>query len=217
MSLSPEAASRGNYFAEGDYLTTDVKTGVMRNRAGTRMIALTSDFLLGLVNALNNECGPAADLVFKSCGRSWGSRFAPRFEKEVSDYYGTPLRDAPSSMFLGTLAAAFNHHGWGNVVVDLHLYDRGLILVTVTNAVYAGLVKKSDRPADPLLAGVLAGFFSHFAGQELDCIQTQCAALGANESRFVLGLESRLAPFADAAKQGQPHTRILADLEETSV
>jgi predicted hydrocarbon binding protein len=205
--------SRGNYFAEGDYINTDVRTGVMRNRAGTRMLALTDDFLNGLRNALETECGPAAALVLKACGRSWGKQYAERFTRELEDHYQAELKQFPLPFFETCLGESFSHHGWGKVRLHLERYAKGILVVSVQNAILGSLAGRSDKPADPLLAGVLAGMFSHFAGRELDCVQTQCVACGAEESRFILTSPTRAAAVADWPERGRGHDEIVAHLE----
>ena len=206
---------RGNYFAEGKYLKTDVRTGVMRNRAGTRMLALTSDFLLGLVSALNNECGPAATAVFRSCGRTWGKRVAERFATEMQEYYGMPLSDFPLSQFNACLYEMFNHHGWGKLELNLDQFTHGIIIATVQNPIYADLLGRAEQPADALLAGVLAGMFSYFAGQELDCLQTQCQACGHPDSKFLITVPERLKPVLDWPTRGKTHAQIVAEVQKT--
>jgi predicted hydrocarbon binding protein len=206
---------RGDYFAEGDYLKTDIAKGVTRNRSGVRMLSLTSDFLMGLRSALRNQCGEAAEAVFKDCGRNWGKQFAARFEAELSAYYGTPMKEAPFGVFEACVVQSFSHHGWGKLTFDLTHHDKGLVLLKIENAVMANLVGTSEVPVDSLLAGILASLFSHFAGEELDCVQTQCKAMGAADSRFVVTAPTRLTGVADWVAKGRSHDEIIAELAET--
>ncbi|ADV62796.1 4-vinyl reductase 4VR [Isosphaera pallida ATCC 43644] len=208
-------AARGNYYAEGSYTHTDVKTGVTRNRVGTRICCLTSDFLIGFRKAIIDECGPAADGVFYSCGKTWGKGFAKRFETELSEFYGGPLVNAPMSLFEACLTEAASHHGWGRLSLDCSHYDKGVLVVTVKNAIMASLIGASETPADSLLAGTFAGFFSHFAGFELECVQTQCAAMGHPESKFVISHPQRLTTAADQVRQKVDHNTIVAGVLET--
>jgi hypothetical protein len=206
---------RTNYFAEGQYLKTDIAKGVTRNRSGTRMISLTSDFLGGLRKAFHTECGPAAESVFRTCGKLWGKQFAERFDKELSEYYQMPVREFRVSSFLACLNECFSHHGWGNLSLDLDHHERGLIVAIVSNPPMAEIVGTNEEPVDSLLAGVLGAFFSHFTGETLDCMQTQCRAMGATESRFVIGLGSRLERVMELVKEGKSHEEILAELALT--
>lgn len=211
-SLPDDLLFPGNYYAEGSYLKTDVARGVTRNRSGTRICVLSEDFLRGFRKAITDECGPAADAVFKSCGRRWGRQFAVRFEKELSDFHGRPLREFSMSMFQVYLAELFSHHGWGQCHLDLTHYETGLLLVELREAVMAALVGESETPAEALTAGVLAGFFQHLTGEDLDCIQTACKARGDDCSRFIIGLSTRLAPVSEWVEAGKKHSEVVSVL-----
>lgn len=211
QDLPETGTMRGSYYAR-DYLRTNIRSGVTRNRSGTRLLCLSSDFLLGLRKALTSECGPAADTVYQTCGRTWGRALAGRFAREWSEFYGIAVTDMSLAMFTACLVEAFNRHGWGQLELDYSQHDRGLIQASLAGAIMAELVGRSDAPADPLMAGVLAGIFSHYAGQELGCVQTACAATGAAVARFVIGLPERLAPAAALILAGKPHDEIVASL-----
>jgi len=207
-----ESLMRGNYYAESSYCRTDICKGVTRNRSGTRLIALSQDFLLGFRRAIADECGPAAEVVFKTCGKKWGTMCAQRFEKELGEFYGKPVREFMFTLFHACLEALFNHHGWGKVKVDLSRHEQGLLVVDLEGAVMADLVEQADQPVDTLMAGILAGFFSHLSGQDLDCVQTQCLACGAASSKFIIGLGSRLAPVGAWVNQGKSHADVVNQL-----
>ncbi|MGL4464329.1 MAG: V4R domain-containing protein [Planctomycetia bacterium] len=203
---------RGNYFAEGDYARTDPGTGVTRNRAGTRIIALTSDFLMGLHRAIIDECGPAAGEVLKSCGRKWGVLFAKRFSSEMEQYYGLPLAEFPMATFQSCIIEGFSHHGMGLLQLDLSKHSAGLVVITLKSAVMGSLLERSDQPVDALMSGIFAGFFSELAGQDLDCEQTTCIACGADAGRFVISLRSRLTGAPQMVADRMSHDEIVRRL-----
>ncbi len=207
----------GNYFSERQFLKTDPDTGVARTRSGTRIIALSRDFLIGVHFALVKECGAAAEQVLHSCGRRWGQSFAQRFEQELSDFYQESMQEFPMAMFEACLAEAFSHHGWGRLQLDFHHYDKGIFVAEMTGAIFADLVGSSERPVDSLLAGILAGIFTHFSGQELDCIQSACVACGAETSKFLISLHQRIEQIREAQKAGASHDELFRQLEETRV
>ncbi|MCS6852883.1 MAG: hypothetical protein NZ700_17120 [Gemmataceae bacterium] len=209
---SEDIAFRGNYFADGLYARTDIVRGVTRNRLGTRLCALSADFLRGLRRAIEDECGPAADVVFRTCGRKWGMLLARRFEKELADFYGQPLREFTVATFLACLTEMFSQHGWGQLRLDLSYYDQGLLVAELRGAIMADLFPGSDRPVDTLFAGIFAGFFSQLSGEDLDCVQTECTACGADASRFVIGLSQRLTQVETWRANGQSHAQIVAAL-----
>ncbi len=214
MESNGTSGLHGNFFARGDYLRTDVVRGVARNRMGTRMVSLTCDFLLGFRRALEDECGPAASTVLASCGRKWGVLLAKRFAKEMGEFYQQPLQEMSLPMLQGCLVEMFSQNGFGKLRLDLDRHDRGLILVEVGNAFMADVVEQADRPVDTLLAGILAGFFSHLSGQNLDCVQTDCQACGADASRFIIALAERMVDVSQWRDEGRSHEDILTALEQ---
>lgn len=212
--LLDDTLAFSNYYND-DYLTTNTRRGVTQNRAGTRLLALSSDFLMGLHTALAQECGEAAGLVFATCGKHWGRQFGVKFERELTEFYGRPLRELPMMHFEACLVEAFARHGWGLVSVDYSRQERGLIVVDLDHAIYAELLGKSAEMADPLMSGLLAGFFSHLAGQELGAVQTQCPTQGHATSRYVLTLASRVEAAEAMVRTGKTHDEVLAALEQT--
>ncbi|MGF1583015.1 MAG: V4R domain-containing protein [Gemmataceae bacterium] len=208
------APVRGNYFAETTYAKTNVRQGVTRTPGGTRLVALSPDFLLGLRRAVRDECGPAADTVFYTCGVRWGELFAKRMEGELSDHYKQSLSTFSVAMFEGCLSELFSHHGWGKLKLDLGRHGEGLIQAKVKHCMMAELVGDSDVPTDSLLAGILAGFFRYLTGQDLGCVQTSCEACGSDVSSFILGLQSRLTGVPSWVENGRSHDEIVDALAD---
>ncbi|VTS04416.1 V4R domain-containing protein [Tuwongella immobilis] len=207
------ALQRGNYFSEKQFIKTEPRRGVSRNRSGTRIVSLTTDFLAGLRTAMVQECGPAASLVLHSCGRNWGKMFAKRLEKELSEFYGQPLRESPMIFFQSCLMEAFSHHGWGKIAIDYAWIQHGVIVVTVENPPYAGMVPDANEPVESLLAGILGGVFSHFSGEDLNCLQTDCQQCGAEVDRFVIGLSPRIEKVSEMKGKGASYNQILDELK----
>lgn len=204
---------RGNYFARPGFFDCDVATGVMKGPTGRRVIALTDDFLVGFSEALRDECGPAAEVVLRTCGRTYGEGFARELERGLSEHHARPLRELEMALFQACLAEAFSRYGLGLLRLDLAHHGEGTLAVEVRNTIFSRMTKERVAvPSDHLLAGMLAGVFSHFAGRPLECVQTEEQAAGAPASRFVLGLAERLAKVADNAKAGEGHDRVVAQL-----
>jgi predicted hydrocarbon binding protein len=207
ISSTHDLPLKGNYFAEGSYLTQDLGAGTLSNRAGARMLALSDTFLVTMLNTLEAELGEQAGSVVKDVGRDWGRRAAEQFASEMGDYFGRPLMLQPLAMFAANLTEAFRHHGWGNFCFDFSRYAQGVLVVEVAEPVIGAVVKPAAAPVESLLAAFLAGMFSHFAGQELECVQTDCRARGADRSRFVLTIPERLKAVA-----GKAHADVVAEL-----
>jgi predicted hydrocarbon binding protein len=201
-----------NYYSD-DYLETNVRTGVTQNRAGTRLLALSSDFLIGLHQALTMECGEAAHTVFRTCGKSWGRQFGVKFEQELTQFYGRNLREFPVMLFEACLKEAFSRHGWGQVEVDYSHYEHGVIVVDLPSSIYVDLLGRQATEGDPLMMGLLAGLFSHLSGQNLEALQTQNKAKGEGANRYILTLPYRIQAAQQWLDQGKKHEDILAALE----
>ncbi len=201
------------YFSRPDYFHADVEKGTIRTPTGVRICALTDDFLRGFRSAVRFECGKATDRVFKKCGKRWGLSFAERFDRELMDHFGVPVQDMSTGIIERCLDEAFRYHGWGRLKLDLSSYDHGIVGVTVTDPVMPDVVGKSEKPSDALFAGFLAAVISHHAKTELDCQQTECPTLGADASRFVISLPSRLEDVAKMVTDGLSHAAILRRLK----
>lgn len=202
-----------NYYEEELYMTADVETGVLYNRSGRRMLALTDDFLIGLHKALEKECGDKASQVLHTCGRRWGGNFGEGLAAEWSDFYGHSFREFPLALFQSLLQQEFAHNGWG--VLDLHYeyFGQGVIWLSLQGAVMAAIRKDGPtRQADALTAGILGGMYTYFLGREVDCIQTQSEVEGQAESRFVISSSNRIQQLREQLSGTEDHDTVLEKL-----
>lgn len=206
-----------NYYEEELYMTADVETGVLYNRSGRRMLALTDDFLLGLHKALEKECGERAHEVLRACGRRWGMNFGEGLTAEWSDFYGHSFREFPMALFQSLLVQEFAHNGWG--VLDLHYehFNKGVIWLSLRGAVMAAVRRDvTDREADVLTAGILGGMYTYFLGREVGCLQTHCERGETPVSRFVISSLERIESLRGRIEPSDDHESLLAKLLETS-
>ena len=202
-----------NYYVEKLYMTANVETGVLMNRSGRRMIALTNDFLLGLHRALEKECGDRVEAVLYHCGRKWGRNFGKGLDEAWSEFYGTPSKEFPLAFFQSLIAQEFGHNGWGVLSVDYSHFDRGVIELALEGAIMADITEGSlVYPADTLTAGIIAGMFSHFIAKDVDCFQSQCEKDGFSSSRFLLSEPKRIEAIRSWKKSPKSHREILDHL-----
>jgi predicted hydrocarbon binding protein len=199
--------TKGDYFADDNYVQTDAAAGVMRDRASTRLVGLPEDFLSALHQTLDAECGPGAARILESAGRDWGRKLSERLTAELSEYRGEPLAEATFARFQTDLQSAFRQLGWGVLSFDFGRYDKGILVAEVRYAPPGG-------PADALLAGALAGLLSHIAGRELSAAATP--AVG-ELRRFVIVLPERLEQVADALHRRRSHDEVVNALESIRV
>jgi hypothetical protein len=200
-------ASLGDYFADDEYITTDVAAGIARDRAGTRLVGLPEDFLTAVYQTLNAECGAAADPVLYSAGRDWGGKLAERLAAELANHRGEPLAATAVARFQADLQSALRQLGWGLLTLDFQHFGAGILVAEVRHA-------PPGAPADSLLAGALAGLLSHVAGQALAASATPTAG---DLKRFVIALPERLDKVADLLHRRRPHEEIVTALSQVRV
>lgn len=193
-----------DYYSEELYMTADIETGVLYNRAGRRMLALTDDFLIGLHRALEKECSDRAPQVLYTCGKRWGTNFAIGLDQEWSEFYKAPVADFPLAMLESLVVQEFGHNGWGLLEFDFQYWNRGLLALSLDGAIMADLLGNTAvGPADILTAGIFSGMFSHFMGDKLGCLQTESSAQNSESTaatnRFLLTAEARINALGDVA------------------
>ncbi|WP_299412386.1 V4R domain-containing protein [Acaryochloris sp. IP29b_bin.148] len=76
---------------------------------------------------------------------------------------------------------------YGNVNLALSQAQRDYFFVTFTNTKIHRTKETKHKPVCPLIAGVLAGFFSRLSGQEYEAIETECHEQGHQNCTFILG------------------------------
>ncbi|MDX2177314.1 MAG: hypothetical protein SF028_12680 [Candidatus Sumerlaeia bacterium] len=199
-----------NLFEPSDYFELDVRGGVMRNRFGAKCCSLSGHFLRGLYIALQHEAGPAWRAILKSCGESWGAKYAQRFVRETGQFYSQSLDEMPMARFDALLRENFATHGWGRLAPDYSRLNAGVIVVEVANPVLTEALGIAEPRVEVLLEGVLKALYSEVTGQPLECVETAAAAQGAPASLFLLAHKDRMKDAARMADDGKPHADILA-------
>lgn len=81
----------------------------------------------------------------------------------------------------------FTSGGWGGITnLDID-YERKRKLATVRSSPIAiPLQGKVDLPVDHFLRGIFAGLFSSVFKYDVDCVETQCSALGDSQCKFII-------------------------------
>jgi len=86
--------------------------------------------------------------------------------------------------FLKTFLVA---SGWGSIdIIDMH-FDSKRAIVVVENSPFANQLRgKVNFPADVLMRGILAGSFSAFFKEDVDCVEAECFAMGGDRCKFII-------------------------------
>ncbi|MBK8262911.1 MAG: hypothetical protein IPK80_16435 [Nannocystis sp.] len=201
-----------NYFTHPDFLSLDGRRGVLRSRGGTRMLAISDDFLRGFVAACEHEAGSAAPFILRRCGRFFGERLSRRFESELNTFAGCALRDRTMIEFDALLRDLWRGCGYGALDVDWARGERGFLPVRLEESPMQD-IGPSGHVGDDMFCGILEGFFATFCDGEMRCVQTGDRRLGDRDGTTFI-----LAPF-EAAKKIEamvadklPHRRIVEEL-----
>jgi predicted hydrocarbon binding protein len=201
-----------NYFSAPSFLKLDVAAGVIRSRGGTRMLAVSEDFLRGFVTACEHEAGKAAPLILRRCGTFFGARLARRFEAEIGSYAGVSLRDRSMLELNGLMEDLWNGCGYGQLTIDWSKGSAGIIPIVLENSPMQDIGPKGHT-ADDLFCGIFEGFIGHFAESGMRCVQTGDRRLGDKEgTTFILGFEDTMGRITGLLADKQPHSRIVARL-----
>jgi uncharacterized protein len=202
-----------NYFAPRHYIQSDLKSCLLQNRQGERLIALPEHFFLALDEALYEETGQAASFALYTCGTIWGEGFYQRFASQMTSRYGLPISQLQVIPFLLAMREYFAVHGFGLLGLNLARRKQGVLIVTLDNSIIAPNTRPNPAlPACHLEAGILGGWFSAWTGEALTCIQTTCMTKGAPRNVFLVAKAARLQPVRAWVQSALTHDEILERL-----
>jgi predicted hydrocarbon binding protein len=209
----------GNFYSYRDYIASDMKTGVLHARGGTRIMAFPECFVTGLLDGLQDECGQAWPIVRYRCGEWWGQRQMKRMEKHLGEHFGSPLKDLVTAQVHATLCEGWATEGWGRFSFDLAHIQKGLLVLAVPEGIVAEVFRTAERPAkgkpvDSLVAGALGGMFSQASGADLVAHEISCSARGDECCKFVVGLRSKLEEVPGWVRKNQSPDEIMAQLTQ---
>lgn len=200
-----------NYFTSPEFLSFDVDKGVLNSRSGVRMIAINDDWLRGFVGALETEAGQATPAILRRCGEFFGDRLAQRFEREISDFAGVPLRDRTMNEFTVLLEDLWVGCGMGKIEVDWARSSTCLPVRLHHSPMQD--IGPSGHVGDDLFGGVLLGFFGRFSEQRLEIFQTGDERLGDRDgTTFVLGPKAVVERIRALKADGLRHRELLDKL-----
>ncbi|MCX6801255.1 MAG: hypothetical protein NTZ73_03635 [Candidatus Diapherotrites archaeon] len=92
---------------------------------------------------------------------------------------------------LELLTTFFTASGWGKIqMIDLDFNAKRAILLVENSPVAAALKGKVSWPVDAMLRGIFAGIFSNVFGIDVDCVESECAALNSPNCKFIIKPQS---------------------------
>jgi len=88
---------------------------------------------------------------------------------------------------LDFVRAFFIASGWGSLQIIDHDKGSKRAIIVLDNSPFAtALIGKADLGVDTFLKGVLAGLFSKIYKDDIECVESECVALGAKSCKFIL-------------------------------
>jgi uncharacterized protein len=224
---SPELAIKGkhrlkdqypdlhHHYSLKDFLDFNTETGTITDWNESRNILAGEDFIIGLIQGLEEEVGSASSVVMYNIGKAWGVRDAAFFNNWfMKEYkYDQPLNQTNLTYVLEAWWWPFTTQGWGNWEVDMSEQKNGFMFINIFDSAVARTLGNVGKPVCHLYAGLMAGFFSELIRKQLGCIEIQCYAMGETYCKFLLGKQDRI----DAATFWQNEGATARDVEKRLV
>lgn len=74
--------------------------------------------------------------------------------------------------------------------IDINASEKKAIVSLQFNPLAESIKFKTKKASDHVIRGILAGIFSYAFKEDIDCIETKCSAVNANECVFILQKKS---------------------------
>lgn len=210
--LRQKFPTKHNHYSVEDFFSFETATGTITDWNNSRNILATEDFIVGLMQGLEEEVGAASSVVLYEIGRAWGVKdaefFNSWFMKEYN--YKSKLSQTNLPYVLEAWWWPFTSQGWGNWDVDMSEQKNGFMFVNIFDSAVARTLGNVGKPVCHLYAGLMAGFFTKLVKKELSCIEIQCYAMGETYCKFLLGKQDRI----DAATFWQNEGAVAKDIEK---
>ncbi|MBR8830144.1 MAG: hypothetical protein N5P05_002802 [Chroococcopsis gigantea SAG 12.99] len=213
--LRQKYPKKHHHYCLEDFFSFHTKTGTVTDWNNCRNAFTSEDFIIGLIEGLEEEVGDASGVVMYQIGKQWGLKDADFFRQWfLSEYeYGVGLNQINLAYVLEAWWWPFTSQGWGNWDVDMSEQKNGFMFVNIYDSAVARTLGDVGKPVCHIYAGLLAGFFSSLVAKPLNCIEIQCYSMGETFCKFLLGKQERI----DAATFWQNEGATARDIEKRLV
>ena len=190
--LKQKYPKKHDHYKFENYFQFQNETGIITDWNEQRNIFASEDFIIGLIEGLEEEVGSASTVVMYNIGYQWGSRDAKFFQQWFEKEYGKNIREVNSLFMLEAWWWPFTAQGWGNWEVDMSDHKNGFMFVNIFDSAVARTLGDVGKPVCFVYAGLFAGFFSDLVKKSLSCIEIQCYSMGETYCKFLLGTQDRI-------------------------
>jgi hypothetical protein len=192
--LKQKYPKKHHHYSLEDFFCFQGETGTITDWNESRNILASEDFIIGLIEGLEEEVGNASPVVMYNIGVEWGKRdanfFKNWFEKEYE--YEQGIHQFRLLYVLEAWWWPFTAQGWGNWDVDMSDQKNGFMFVNIFDSAVARTLGDVGKPVCHIYAGMFAGFFSGLVQKQLSCIEIQCYSMGETYCKFLLGKQDRI-------------------------
>ncbi len=181
-----------NHYSFKDFFQFEADKGTIVDWNNAQNILATEDFIIGLVEGLEEEVGEASAAIMYTIGCEWGQKDAFFFEKWFEKEFDRPVRQASLMFLLETWWWPFTAQGWGRWEVDMSDRQQGFMFINLFDSALARTLGDIGKPVCHLYAGLFSGFFTEMVKKQLGCIEIQCYSMGETYCKFLLGGQERI-------------------------
>jgi len=210
--LKTKYPKKRHHYNLEDFWHFENQTGKIVDWNEFRNILVTEDFIIGLIEGLEQEIGSASSVIMYNIGVDWGKKDAELFRTWFAKEYG--YENGIDDVFLPHVLQAwwwpFTSQGWGNWDIDLSDQKNGFMFINIFDSAVARTLGDVGKPVCHIYAGLFAGFFSNLINKELGCIEVHCYAMGETYCKFLLGKKETI----DAATFWQNEGASAKDIEK---
>jgi hypothetical protein len=190
--LKHQYPQRNAHYSFTDYFHFQSDRGIVTDWNESRNMFASEDFIIGLIQGLEEEVGSASGVVMYNIGYQWGMRDAKFFQQWFEQEYKKTIREVNSVFMLEAWWWPFTAQGWGNWEVDMSEHKNGFMFVNIFDSAVARTLGDVGKPVCHIYAGLFAGFFSDIVKKSLSCIEIQCYSMGETYCKFLLSSQDRV-------------------------
>lgn len=190
--LKHQYPQRNAHYSFTDYFHFQSDRGIVTDWNESRNMFASEDFIIGLIEGLEEEVGSASGVVMYNIGYQWGLRDAKFFQQWFEQEYKKTIREVNSVFMLEAWWWPFTAQGWGNWEVDMSEHKNGFMFVNIFDSAVARTLGDVGKPVCHIYAGLFAGFFSDIVKKSLSCIEIQCYSMGETYCKFLLSSQDRV-------------------------
>lgn len=191
-----------NHYRFQDFFSFQPQAGTLTDWNQSRNIFTSEDFIIGLVEGLEEEVGSASAVIMYTIGCQWGVQDCEFFQKWFAAEFGHNLRQSNLMFLLETWWWPFTSQGWGRWEVDMSDRKHGCIFINLFDSAVARTLGDVGKPVCHLYAGLFAGFFGTLIKKNLSCIELQCYSMGETYCKFLLGNQDKIDAAAFWVNEG---------------